>query len=268
MKLLLSADLHGVPADPAQLGNLAQARGGALVVLAGDLLDLFAEEPAAGQAVHVAAWLRTLAAQAGPVAVCSGNHDVDGGEGAQWLRELGELAEPTPTPHARLITDGHHAVLADLVVSVCPYWNILDWGEAHRERLRAGAERVWLEGRRLATQHRLPWAVLHHEPPQGSRIAAGAGRPDASLGPGSRECARWVRESRPDYLFCGHIHQAPFSRGGSWAEQVPGTDTWCFNPGRRQTGPCLVELDTTARQARWFRCWHTEDHLALGLNKP
>ncbi len=104
--------------------------------------------------------------------------------------------------------------------------------------------------------------VLHHEPPEGTAVAAGE---SACLGAGSAACLDWIRAYRPDYVFSGHLHRAPFADGGSWAALVPETGTWCFNPGRRETGCCLIEVDTQARQARWFRDWMAQAELVIDL---
>ncbi len=81
--------------------------------------------------------------------------------------------------------------------------------------------------------------------------------------------AEWCRFG-PDYLLCGHFHQAPFVEGGAWADRVPGSPTWAFNPGRgNATGSQLIEVDTTARLARWLT-WEGEetDRARLCLDGP
>ena len=194
--------------------------------------------------------------------MCSGNHDSDGPAGASWLLRA---AENLTT--GRLIVDGSQAVLDDLIVSVVPYWNIREGGAKHHDQLRSAAEQVWCEGRQLADQHELPWALLHHEPPEGTPAAADKDSLHAPLGEGSTWCEWWIKDCRPNYVFSGHIHRAPFVRGGSWAARFAETGTWCFNPGRRETGCCLVEVDTTARRARWFRTWGmTETGQTLDLD--
>ena len=260
MKLLLTADLHGTLFGKV-LGDLAQARGCTLVAIAGDLLDCFQRDPDA-QSQVATAWLRDLTGKVGQVAVCSGNHDPDGPDEAGWLLRASENLTK-----GRLIVDGTQAVLNDLIISAVPHWNRYEGGSKHHDLLRGVAERIWREGRQLADQHGLPWAVLHHEPPDGTPVAADGDALCVSLGEGSTWCEWWIKDYRPDYVFSGHIHHAPFARGGSWAARIPETGTWCFNPGRRETGCCLVEVDTTARRARWFRTWTTQTAETVNLDR-
>ena len=116
---------------------------------------------------------------------------------------------------------------ADLIVTCCPYWNIQERGVTHHLWLKDRAEKVWKEGRRLADRHPgIPWVVLHHEPPEGTRIMAGASRLGEDSGAGAFGAAEWGRGMGPDFLLCGHIHQAPFVGGGAWVDRVPGSPTW------------------------------------------
>ena len=257
MKLLFTADLHA-PADEGpyrRLAIFAAERGCGLVAIAGDLLDLFRRGYPAAQAAATTGGLRALAARVPHLAVCSGNHDLDGANGAGWLaRAAGDKT-------GNLLVDGASAVLrgkepggVSLIVTCCPHWDILDHGLTHHVWLRERAAAAWAEGRRLADLHPgVPWVVLHHEPPEGSRVAAGAWGADAGTGSGAFWAAEWCRQFHPDYLLCGHIHQSPFVEGGSWADPVPGSPTWAFNPGRDEaTGSRLVEIDTAARMAVWL----------------
>ena len=54
----------------------------------------------------------------------------------------------------------------------------------------------------------------------------------------------------PDLVLCGHVHDSPFRKGGSWIDRVGSS--WVFNPGR-QLGelPTFIELDLTRRTAAW-----------------
>ena len=257
MKLLFSADVHA-PADGwayEELGRVAREQGCALVAVAGDLLNLFGRDTPGAQAHATAGWLRALAARVPHVAVCSGNHDPDDLNGAGWL-----VRAAAGVNAGNLLVDGASAVLSDhdhdaaLIVSACPYWNIQERGVTHHLWLKDQAEKVWKEGRRLADRHPgLPWVMLHHEPPEGTRIMAGASHTGEDFGSGAFWAAEWCRTYRPDYLLCGHIHPAPFVEGGAWADRVPGSPTWAFNPGRvNATGSRMVEVDSDARTARWL----------------
>ena len=60
----------------------------------------------------------------------------------------------------------------------------------------------------------------------------------------------WVARFAPDVVLAGHVHQAPFVRGGAWADRIGRT--WVFNAGQ-QTGPvpAHVMVDLDAGTATW-----------------
>ena len=64
---------------------------------------------------------------------------------------------------------------------------------------------------------------------------------------------RLLDEYRPDVVLCGHIHQAPFTSEGAWAEHRGST--WLFNAGyQRGERPTFIELDLDDDRAcggRW-----------------
>ena len=245
VEILATSDLHGVTG--VRLDVLAREHGCAALLIAGDFLNLTGRGTPGEQARAVTAWLQDLAARI-PVVACSGNHDATGTHGADWLREVAGNCQPA----GRLTTDGGHAVLDGLVVSAVPYWH-LPGGFPHRDWLRDRVRRVWVEGSLLAAERKLPWAVLHHEPPDGLAVAANGGFALRERGaPPQGWCRHWIELYRPDYVFSGHLHEAPLARGGSWAARVPETGTWCFNAGRigRESG--MVILDTAGRVARWY----------------
>lgn len=262
MKLLFTSDPHGCchPAD-LRLTELARARGCTVVAIAGDLLDLFAKNP--GTQLHSAVgWLRALSTQVPHLAVCSGNHDPDGPEGASWLTRAA-----ANVPAGNLLVDGQHAVLRTgddgdgddgVIITCCPYWNVVEHGVAHQGELRARAEAIWAASRTLADRHHLPWVVLHHEPPERTKVAASAAHLSEDHGAGAFWCKEWARTYRPDYLLCGHLHASPFVPGGAWADRVEGTPTWAFNPGRDEVNCRAVEIDTRAKIARWYSSWDGE----------
>ena len=260
MVLLATSDLHGTLPDLLSCA-LARGHGGAAVLLAGDLLNLFGQDAPDEQAQAMTAWLQGLASQV-PVVACSGNHDVGSVYGAGWLQRAAE----TMLPAGRLFTDGSHAIIEGLVVTAVPYWNLFERGVAHQDWLRSQAQDLWRQGRQLADRHHLPWAVLHHEPPAGLAVAAGVEVEEPDRGaPPHGWCRHWIELYRPDYVFSGHLHQAPLSPGGSWAARVPDTGTWCFNPGRIGQGSGLIALDAERRVARWFTSWNDEACQSLKL---
>lgn len=264
MKLLFSADLHA-PADEGpyrRLAIFAAENGCALVAVAGDLLDLFSKGYPGTQIHSAAGWLKALAGRVPYLAVCSGNHDFDGPDGAAWLARAAAGVKA-----GNLLVDGTSAVLpgegenkSGVVVTCCPHWNMEERGVTHHLWLKDQAEKVWKEGRRLADLHAgLSWVVLHHEPPERTKLMAGACHLGEDFGAGAFWCLEWTRRYRPDYLLCGHIHQAPFVEGGAWADRVRGSPTWAFNPGRdHASGSRLIEIDTGSRLARWLS-WDGEE---------
>ena len=58
------------------------------------------------------------------------------------------------------------------------------------------------------------------------------------------DLAAWIEQYQPDVVFCGHIHQAPGCRTGSWNARLGRT--WVFNPGKQVDPiPPNITLDTT-----------------------
>jgi Icc-related predicted phosphoesterase len=78
-------------------------------------------------------------------------------------------------------------------------------------------------------------------------VSAGLGR---SSGLGDEVLSGWIARFRPDLVLVGHVHQAPFARGGSWVDRVGST--WVFNAGQ-QLGPvpAHVTADLDANTATW-----------------
>ena len=148
MKILITADFHY---REQWFRLLSRAAEWDLVCIAGDLLDMFNEEPRIMQARTVSRWIRELA-KVTRVAICSGNHDNAGRQISadrapvyEWLYELGK--DP------RIITDGSTEVLDDLILTTVPY-------DCNREQ-----KSVWLDrGASIRRQRGSPWLVLHHVP--------------------------------------------------------------------------------------------------------
>lgn len=239
MRILAVADLHYSLRQFDWLLQAAPAYD--LVVIAGDLLDITSAVDLDTQVVVVLKYLRRMKAIS-EVLVCSGNHDLDA------PNDLGEMHASWTEAVRRLgiATDGDSLKLGDTLVTCCAWW---DGPESLK---RIGAQ---LDG---AAAHRSDgWIWLYHAPPTDSPVSWGGHRHfgDAAL-------VGWIAQHRPDVVFSGHVHEAPFVRGGSWVDRIG--DTWIFNAGR-QIGeiPTTVALDTEAAEAVWFSLEGAET-VALG----
>lgn len=228
MKLLIVADLHyTLPQFDWVLGA---AHNYDAVILAGDLLDIGSMVDLGAQMVVVKGYLRRLR-QATELLVCSGNHDLDGlganGEkAALWLAALKRTGLPV---------DGDSVTLGSTLITLCPWW---DGPETQRE---IGAQ---LEA--AAANRPARWIWVYHAPPPDSPTSWGGKRyyGDAAL-------TGWIVRYQPDVVFCGHVHEAPFVRDGSWADKIGRT--WVFNAGR-QIGdiPTTISVDTDVGEAAWL----------------
>ena len=228
MRILVASDLHyRLP----HYDWLVSAAGNVdAVALAGDLSDVANPVPVEVQSVVLRRYLAMLAEQT-LVLAASGNHDLDGpgAHGEQvsgWLRDL-------DLDHVH--GDGVSVDIGDVRFTVCPWWD----GPVTRAEVEAQLAAAAVDRPRT-------WVWLYHAPPAGTPLCNDGRRsfPDHDL-------ATWVREYEPDFVLCGHIHQAPWVEGGSWHAKLG--NTWVFNAGR-QVGkvPAHITLDTEAGTATWF----------------
>ena len=227
MRILHVSDLHYRLRQLDWL--LAAAPSFDAVAIAGDLLDVRSPVALDVQAVAVTAALRALAGETA-VFAASGNHDLDGRDAAgekaaRWMAPLtawGVHADNTSTP------------LGDDLVTVCPWWD--------GPQARAALDRVLAAA---ATRPRPRWIWVHHAPPAGSPLAW-----DGHRAWGDDVLSGWIARHTPDLVLTGHVHQAPFTAGGGWADRVGST--WVFNAGQ-QGGPvpAHVTVDLDAGTAVW-----------------
>ena len=228
MKLLVLADLHYNLPQFDWL--LAQAPAYDAVIVAGDLLDLASSVDPGAQVVVVRKYLQRLRALV-PIVICSGNHDLDettpaGEKYARWVGSARRLS---------ILADGDTATLGDFMLTVCPWWD----GPETRAAIGAQLEKA-------ADEPHQSWMWIYHAPPTNSPTSWSGHRSF-----GDEALAGWIGQYAPDLVFCGHVHEAPFARGGSWADRI-GT-TWVFNAGK-QIGPVPthIAIDTVAGEAAWF----------------
>lgn len=248
MKILLTADLHYREIWFRWL--IEQAANYELVCIAGDLLDMFKDEPRVEQAREVSRWIRELA-RASRVAISSGNHDnagrqitVDRAPVYQWFDEL--RSEP------KIVTDGATRVVEDLIVTTVPY-------HCSREQ-----KSIWLErGATIRRQRANRWLVLHHVPPSTHQ---------ATISGEESEAAALLITYRPDFFVCGHTHAYPYLSGNSWAQKIGGVNLLIPGQLLRAPFPNHIVLDTESGEANWktsSQVWIPEDglydHLVLKI---
>ena len=227
MRILLTSDLHYTLRQYDWL--LRVAADFDAVVIAGDHIDAQLPVPSTVQIAALSASF-TAVAQRSRLLVCSGNHDLnawdDNGEKiANWL---------APVRSATLAVDGDTVGIGDTLFTVCPWWD--------GPYTRVGTERM-LEA--ASRQRSGRWVWVYHAPPEG--VLSWTGKRHY----GDAVLPELVKRYSPTAVLCGHIHEAPFRKGGSWIERIG--DTWLFNAGR-QIGdvPARVEIDFTQQAARWI----------------
>ena len=228
MKCLILADLHYSLPQFDWVVNVADRFD--LVILAGDHLDLSSLVEGRAQIVVICKYIELLRAKT-QVAICSGNHDLDsrdqaGEKVAKWVSDFGLVGVPT---------DGQSFIFEDTLFTICPWWD----GPLMRDRiasqLAAAAEKR--TGR---------WFWVHHAPSDKSPTSW-----TGSRYLGDAQLLEWLNQYKPDMVFSGHVHQAPFVRDGSWVDRIGAT--WVFNAGQQfGAPPAHIIFDTKEGAAVWL----------------
>ena len=228
MKALLVSDLHYELRQFDWLHAVASEFD--VVVIAGDHLDIVSTVPLQAQLVVILNHLKRLN-QETRVLTSSGNHDLDGlnaaGEKtARWMQNV---------RRAGILADGDRLEGEDALVSICPWWD----GPAAREEVAAQLAK---DAERKSSR----WIWIYHAPPPAS--------PTSWTGKqhyGDEALAEWIERYKPDMVLCGHIHQSPFRRDGSWVDRIG--PTWIFNAGK-QIGPVPTHIvfDSESASATWY----------------
>lgn len=228
MRFLLVSDLHY--ALKQYDWTAAMASYFDCVVIAGDHLDIAGPVDGSVQIVVILKYLRRLMDRTRLI-VSSGNHDLDardaaGEKKAKWMGRVRQMG---------IATDGDSVCLGEILVTVCPWWDGPGARQAVEEQLR-----------RDSAREKKTWIWVYHAPPAGSPTSW-----DGRKFYGDVELTEWIERYRPDIVFSGHIHQAPFIKDGSWVDRIG--DSWVFNSGQ-QIGPTPTHtiVDTTLRQAVWL----------------
>jgi len=227
MRILFVADIHYSLKQLDWVYNAAP--GFDLVIIGGDLLDLAGHADLDTQIVVIAKYLERLGAKL-PIAVCSGNHDLDiqtenGERKADWLVHL----------DLRQVSVDHQSLLAaDWRFSVCPWW---DGPESQKEVADFLAAEAKKDGR--------PWIWIYHAPPDGAKTGW-----NGKNYSGDAFLTALIHEHKPDMVLSGHIHGSPFRKEGRWIDRVG--DTWVFNPGRQPSAiPSTIVFDLDKMEATW-----------------
>jgi Icc-related predicted phosphoesterase len=227
MRILAVADLHYALRQFDWVGEHLENFD--LLVLAGDLLDLGSAVDLDVQEVVVEKYLRKFARQR-MLLSSSGNHDIqetaaDGERAATWMESL---RSPTLKPDYESYQSG------EVLFTICPWWDGPDTRARTEQRLMADA---------VKPKH--TWIWLHHNPPLGTPVAW-TGKEDG----GDPVALEWIRLYQPDFVFSGHIHNAPFYAAGSWHTRIGKSVV--FNAGKQPGGePTRIILDLAARRAEW-----------------
>ena len=240
MRCLLVADLHY---DLRKFDwVVAAATHVDVVVLAGDHLDAAGVVARPSQALIVEKYFRRIRERA-PLLICSGNHDLDHRDGhgimrTRWI---------TRSRHHDVPTDGDSRLLGDTLFSICPWTE----GAGARAAVLAMLER---DG---AVRPR-SWVWVHHAPPAESPTSW-----DGRKSFGDPILRQWVERLQPDIVLSGHVHQSPFTRGGSWADRIG--HSWVFNAGH-QIGPqpSHIVVDSDRPGAYWLSLAGAEEVMLAG----
>ena len=178
---------------------LAAAPSFDAVTIAGDLLDVRSPVALDVQAVAVTVALRALADETA-VFAASGNHDLDGRDAAEKA-PAGCAASPP--------------------------------GRARRQHVDPARGRpgdgLPLVGRAARARGAGPGPGRGADRPGGAGSGCTTRRPRAPLAFDGRRAwgddvlSGWIARSAPDVVLTGHVHQAPFARGGDWDARVGST---------------------------------------------
>lgn len=242
MKLLVVSDLHYSLKQFDWL--LERAARHDFLVIAGDLLDFAGHADIDTQIVVVEKYLTRLAAIL-PVAVCSGNHDLDeenahGERHAEWLQHV----------HIDNVSvDSQSVTLGNTLITICPWWE----GDNARSCVQALLESA--AAQRADSQ----WIWVYHAPPTGAKTSW-----NGKVYSGDPFVADLIARLKPDIVLGGHIHNSPFYAMGSWHDRMG--DTWVFNPGRQMASiPTCISIDFDTMQATWES---SEGEETIGLDAP
>ncbi len=227
MKILITSDLHYRLKQFDWL--VSQAEHYDAVIIAGDLLDIGSYLDLDVQITVMKKYLSKIASIA-PVLVCSGNHDGNEKNAADefiapWLHEIRQEG---------VYVDGDDVKFGDLLISIFPWWD----GDVSKVD-------VIEQFKKSSLLPRKQWIWVYHAPPDESPTSWQGKRYI-----GDSDLNNWINEYHPDLVICGHIHESPFKKGGSWFDCIDRTSV--FNAGAYLGDiPVHIVLDSETNIAYW-----------------
>ena len=153
------------------------------------------------------------------------SRNAEGERVAKWFAKVRSLGIPA---------DGDTFEIGDMLFTICPWWDGPSTRAAVAELLARDAEK-----------RKGKWAWVYHAPPAGSPTSW-----DGARFFGDEDLSGWIETYKPDFVFCGHVHGSPYSKGGSWVDRVGST--WVFNAGH-ELGPTPphVIISTDDAEVSW-----------------
>jgi Icc-related predicted phosphoesterase len=235
MKVLCIADIHGNSQWFKWI--LENSPRFDLIILPGDFVDGYDQRDLSLVLGEVQGFFKELEQIGVPVLMCSGNHD----DGLKRISNpLYSWTDGLKKPH-KVWGNGDIGTLTikgrDLLFS-CHQDN-----EFGKEPITCKLEKDFEKAHELAQVTGLPWIVVHHCPPDQCLVSKG------DIG-GSRILRKLIERFQPDFVFSGHLHQAPMA--GDCVDKIG--KTVCFNAGHRKNSmiPNRLELDLLALNGTWF----------------
>jgi len=201
MRLIHFTDLHLQTSQMHAVRAICDKECPDLVAITGDIMLFSSEKAAAEQMPLVQRFLEELQRDF-PVAFCSGNHEYYSRDHA-----FGPLSLFCADGQSKRLTR------AGVTVQVTSF--------PFDPTFAALPDVLAVEKQNMGFAHKRIW--LHHEPPL--RSATGW---NGDSYQGNPILPMLLKQETPDYLLCGHIHDAPFS-GGRTSEAMHGV--MCCNPG-------------------------------------
>ena len=149
------------------------------------------------------------------------------------------------------MVDNGSLVVGDAQIDVHPWWD----GPIGRQRLESRLEALAETRHSDGAPRRWIW-VYHWPPPD---------LPVSWIGTksyGVADLAGWVERFAPDLVLTGHVHQSPWTDGGSWISRLG--PTWIVNAGKEiGPEPSYAVIDIDGWRASW---WSVESAAEVSLD--